>query len=76
MGHIIGNYFKLKNKLKQKGKPSEKNTETAETHVITNESDENIFFVIDNRTRSKNKWILGLECSYHMYPNRNLFSTY
>ena len=55
MGHIKTNYFKLKNKLKQKEKLGEKNTETTETHVVADKSDGNIFFVTDDRTRSKNK---------------------
>lgn len=54
MCHIKTNCFKLK-KLKQKEKSGEKSTETAETCVATNENKENIFFVIDDRIRSKHE---------------------
>ena len=76
MGHIKVDCFKLKNKLKQKGKLVEKTTESAEASVATDENVGNIFFATDNRTRSKNEWILDSGCSYHMCPNRDLFSTY
>ena len=55
MGHIEANYFKLKSKLKQKEKPGEKNIETAKTSAAANENEGNIFFVTDDRTRSKNE---------------------
>ncbi|XP_065044048.1 retrovirus-related Pol polyprotein from transposon TNT 1-94 isoform X1 [Musa acuminata AAA Group] len=76
MGHIKTDYFKLKNKLKQKGKLVEKTTESAEASVASDENVENIFFATDDRTMSKNEWILDSGYSYHMCPNRNLFSTY
>ena len=76
MGHIKSDCFKLKNKLKQKEKFVEKTTESAEVSVATDENVGNIFSAIDDRTRSKNEWILDSGCSYHMCPNRDLFSTY
>ncbi|MCQ7691360.1 DDE-type integrase/transposase/recombinase, partial [Salmonella enterica] len=76
MGHIKADCFKLKNKLKQKGKLVEKTTESAEASVATDENVGNIFSATDDRTRSKNEWILDSGCSYHMCPNRDLFSTY
>ena len=76
MGHIKSDCFKLKNKLKQKEKFVEKTIESAEVSVATDENVGNIFSAIDDRTRSKNEWILDSGCSYHMCPNRDLFSTY
>ena len=76
MGHIKSDCFKLKNKLKQKEKFVEKTTESAEVSVATDEIVGNIFSAIDDRTRSKNEWILDSGCCYHMCPNRDLFSTY
>ncbi|CAL9106533.1 unnamed protein product, partial [Musa textilis] len=58
MGHIKADCFKLKNKLKQKEKIVEKTTESAEASVATDENFGNIFFATDDRTRSKNEWIL------------------
>jgi hypothetical protein len=69
-GHIISEYFKLKNKDKYK----EKSTDTVKASVV--ESEGNIFFVTDNKIRSENEWILDLGCSYHMCPKRDLLSTY
>ena len=76
MGHIKSDCFKLKNKLKQKEKFVEKTIESAEVSVAIDENVGNIFSAIDDRTRSKNEWILDSGCSYHMCPNRDLFSTY
>ncbi|XP_071906234.1 uncharacterized protein [Coffea arabica] len=76
MRHVKTDCFKLKNKLKQKGKPGEKNFETTKAGVAADENEGSIFFVNDDKTRSKNEWILDLGCSYHMCPNRNLFFTY
>ena len=55
MGHIKSDCFKLKNKLKQKGKIIEKTTKSAEASVATDENVGNIFSAIDDRTRSKNE---------------------
>ena len=74
MGHIKSDCFKLKHKLKQKGKSVEKTTESAEASVASDENVKNIFFATDDRTMSKNEWILDSGCSYHMCPNRYLFS--
>ena len=63
-------------RLKQNGKSGEKNIETVETRVTTDKNERNIFFVIDDRKRSKNEWILDSMSSYHMCPNNNLFFTY
>jgi hypothetical protein len=63
-GHIKSECFKLKNKDKHK----EKSIDAAEASVVTDENEENIFLVIDNRTRFENEWILDLGCSYHMCP--------
>ncbi|CAL9112609.1 unnamed protein product, partial [Musa textilis] len=76
MGHIKADCFKLKNKLKQKEKIVEKTIESAEASVAADENFGNIFFATDDRTRSKNEWILDSGCSYHMCPSRDLFSTY
>ena len=76
MGHIKSDCFKLKNKLKQKEKFVEKTIESAEASVASDENFGNIFFATDDRTKSKNEWILDSGCSYHMCPNRDLFSTY
>ncbi|CAL9079641.1 unnamed protein product [Musa textilis] len=76
IGHIKADCFKLKNKLKQKGKIVEKTIKSAEANVAADENFGNIFFATDDRTRSKNEWILDSSCSYHMCHNRDLFSTY
>ena len=55
IGHIKANCFKLKNRLKQKRKSAEKNIKIAETGVAADENEENIFFVTDDRTKSKNE---------------------
>ena len=71
MGHIKADCFKLKNKLKEKGKLVEKTTKSAEASVAADENFRNIFFATDDRTRSKNEWILDSGCSYHICPNRD-----
>ena len=65
----------MKNKLKQKEKFVEKTIESAEASVASDENFGNIFFAIDDRTKSKNEWILDSGCSYHMCHNIDLFST-
>ena len=72
----MANCFILKNKLKKKGKHCKEYIDIVETCVAANESDRNIFFVTNDRTRSKKERILDSRCSYHMCLNRDLFSTY
>ena len=57
LGYIKADCFKLKNQLKQKGKFVKQNTESAEVSVAADENEGNIFFVTDDRTRSKHEWI-------------------
>jgi len=49
MGHIKADFFKLKNKLKQKEKIIEKTTKSTEASIAADENDENIFFATDDR---------------------------
>jgi hypothetical protein len=32
--------------------------------------------VADDKDRFRDEWILDSDCSYHMFPNRDCFSTY
>ena len=75
MGHIKVNCFKLKTRLKQRENMVRKILKLSNL-VLQLMRMTKIFLVTDDRTRSKNKSILNSGCSYHMCPNKDLFSTY
>lgn len=65
----------MKNKEKGKERIEHKNNEFVKASVTT-ENDRIIFFAAKNNLKSNDEWILDLGCSYHICPNRDLFSTY
>ncbi|KAM3397845.1 hypothetical protein P3S68_001359 [Capsicum galapagoense] len=74
-GHIKFNCPKLKNKEKVK-KNEYGDSDTAEVSVAADEIERAIFLVTENISCSNNEWILDSACSFHMCPNKDLFSTY
>ena len=50
------------------------NEETAQASVAEERAD--VLFVTEDRFNSNNKWIMDTDCSYHMCPNQDWFSTY
>ncbi|PHU29315.1 hypothetical protein BC332_01408 [Capsicum chinense] len=74
-GHIRFDCPKLQNKGKVK-KNEHENSDTAEASVAADEIEGAISLVTENISCSNNEWILDSAFSFHMCPNKGLFSTY
>ncbi|KAM3338113.1 putative protein isoform X1 [Capsicum galapagoense] len=74
-GHIKFNCPKLQNKGKVK-KNEHGDSDTVEASVAADEIEGAIFLVTENIFCSNNEWILYSACSFHMCPNKDLFSIY
>ncbi|XP_010247486.1 PREDICTED: flavonoid 3',5'-hydroxylase 2-like [Nelumbo nucifera] len=65
----------------RKGKPDfldneeKKKNNSAEASVVEDENVD-VLLMTNDRTRSKDEWILDSGCFYHMCPNKDWFSTY
>ena len=58
---------------KGNGKQSEKSSKAS---IVEVESDGDCFVASNTEQRSKNEWILDSDCTFHMSPNRDWFTTY
>ncbi|KAG8501429.1 hypothetical protein CXB51_003743 [Gossypium anomalum] len=77
-GHIKSECYKLQNKIKreaanQKGKQPEN---SGEVDVVEDYSDGELLVVFVNNFKVSEEWILDSGCTFHMSPNRDLFTTY
>ncbi|KAF3642236.1 Polygalacturonase [Capsicum annuum] len=76
-GHLISECYKLKNKEKEKENKNEhQNVDSTEASVAADESEGTIFLETNSSFKSNDEWILDSDFSYHMYPNRDLFTTF
>ena len=77
-GHLISECYRLQNKNKraenQGGKQNENSGEASVVHDT--ESEGELLSVSDKSQNIADEWILDSGCTYHMCPNRDLFSTY
>ncbi|MFQ6622815.1 hypothetical protein Gotur_002487, partial [Gossypium turneri] len=65
LGHVKTNYYKLKNK-----RTAESNEEDVAGVNLANESGDYFPLVsMSDSSEFTSKWILDLECSFHLCPN-------
>ncbi|KAG8475836.1 hypothetical protein CXB51_032777 [Gossypium anomalum] len=76
--HIKSECYKLQNKIKreaanQKGKQPKN---SGEANVVEDYSDGELLVASVNDSKVSEEWILDSNCTFHMSPNRDWFTTY
>ncbi|KAH1107184.1 hypothetical protein J1N35_010952, partial [Gossypium stocksii] len=74
LGHIKAVSYKLQNKNRRVIVSNEK--VVTDASVAKNKGDDWVLVFTIKRSKLTSKWILDSRCSFHMCPNKDLFSTY